>query len=68
MKALYITRGRPPFLAILTFVPTGLHAQSSVLTADQQKKITALLVTYGKDVALGSTVTAAFGAAKGMRF
>ena len=52
-------------LAILTFVPTGLRAQSSVLTADQQKKIAALLATCGKDVALRSAVTAALGVSKG---
>jgi hypothetical protein len=52
-------------LAILIFVPTGLRAQGSVLTADQQKKIAALLATYGKDVALRSAVTAALGVSKG---
>jgi hypothetical protein len=52
-------------LAALTFVPTGLHAQSSILTADQQKKLTVLMDAHGNETALARDVTAALGMTKG---
>jgi hypothetical protein len=65
-------------LAILPLVSTSLQAQSQatntapeasipkpILTADQQKKLAALMAKYGKDAWLDSAVTAALGISQG---
>jgi hypothetical protein len=53
------------FLALLTFVPTGLRAQSATLTAAEQQTLLKLMDAHGHELTLSQDVTVLLGISKG---